>query len=309
MSDLVALPEQAFTPGTEGLFDLPASTYHNHVKAPGISRSVIVELLQFTAAHAQSLITGTHKKTVTPEMDSGTLVDMALLEPDRFKEGVSHWLVPAGMSLASKDGIAWKKEHPKDGPFGLPYLREQSDAANTASLEDIKNIIASAMAHKKVRWIIENARKQESAFCYDPDTGLMRKVRPDARLIDRNSRLVLADLKTTFRGGTTEFAWRQQCARKGLHIQDSHYSRTYKDLTGEDPFFIFIVAERKPPYAIRLFQIDPEGKAAAAEKCRFAMEAFRKCQESGVWPAFDERITTVSLPRWELTPPTSEVDI
>jgi exodeoxyribonuclease VIII len=229
-----------------------------------------------------------------------------LLEPDKFAEGVSHHVVPAGVKLNTKEGHAWRKDHPDASePGGLPYIRAETDAANQASLADMKGMMASLMAHQKIRRIIETSVKQESAFCRDPDTGLMRKVRPDARCFDNSERIILADLKSTFRGGATVSAWQQHCARMSYHIQDSFYTDVYTDLMAP-PYFIFMVVERKPPYACRLFQIDPTGKKHARDKYKKAMEQFRKCQDTGIWPGYDEDIVTVSLPSWEIRAPDPE---
>ena len=205
------------------------------------------------------------------------------------------------MKLSTKEGIAWKKDHPD-----LPYLPASSDAASVVSEEDIKGMIESVMHHKIAKAIVEQSVKQESGFAFDPDTGLLRKVRPDSRLIDKHSRLVLADVKSTFRGGASKGIWQKHCARMSYHVQDSFYSDVYRDLVGEMPFFLFIVVERKPPYAVRIFQLDPEGKRHARDKYKAALQAFRKCQETGIWPAFDEEIQTVSLPSWEMQSPIIE---
>lgn len=298
---LITLPAGQFVAGKEGLYSIPDTVYHDPEKAPGISRTLIVEFLTLSAAHAESMMSGAYAKQVTKAMTGGSLFDRALLEPDKFKEGVSHWVIPEGIRLTTKEGIAWKKSHPN-----LPYLPAVSDAVGVVSAEDIKNMIESVMRHSKARAVVEAGVKQESGFCFDPDTGLLRKVRPDARLLDKHSRLVLADIKSTFRGGATIGAWRKHCARMYYHIQDSFYSDTYRDLTGEMPFFVFIVVERKPPYAVRMFQLDPVGKEHARNKYKRALENFRQCQEAGIWPAFDEEIKTVSLPSWELSDPEPE---
>lgn len=298
MSQPITLPADKFAPGLEGLFDLDAEFYHDHGRAPGVSRTVLVELLDYSPLHARSLVDGSYKKKATAAMSGGSLVDMALLEPDKFKEGVSHWVVPAGMKLSTKEGIAWKKDHPNEEEGGLPRMKAETDAADEVSVVDMKAIIASVMAYKEARYIIERARKQESAFCFDPDTGLMRKVRPDARVAD-NRELVLADLKVTFRGGVTDEAWADQCARQMYHIQDSFYSDTYRDLLGEKPFFLFIAVERKPPYACRVFQLDPKAKEDARDRYRRALEHFKRCQDTGVWPAY-KGIKVISLPGWAL---------
>lgn len=295
-------PANSFAPNTEGTFDIPDSLYHDHIKAPDISRGLIVEMLQETPAHVKALLDG-QAKPFTKAMQFGTLLDKALLEPDRFKAGMSHWIVPEGIKLSTKEGIAWKKDHPgiKD-EGGLPYLKATNDSPSEASAEDMQEMIESIMRHKVARRIIEQSIKQESAFAVDKDTGLMRKARPDMRLVDNHSRLVLVDLKSTFRGGAGRRAWKQHARRMGYLYQDSHYSGVYEDLFGETPFFNFLVVERKPPYAVQLFQIGDRGKHFAIEECKRAMAEFRKCKETGIWPAYPEIIQTIDFEDWELQP-------
>ena len=243
MTTIPTLPEEQFAPGNEGCFVLDGGTYR---KQPGISRSMIVELLRITPAHAQTLIDGTWSKPSTMPMTGGNLFDRALLEPETFIEGQSHWVIPAGMKLTTVDGRAWRKDHPgskewADGDDGLPYLPAVSDSATVLSAENVKGMIESVLRHTKARYIVEAGVKQESAFCLDKDTGLMRKVRPEARIWDNNSRIVLADVKSTFRGGAVREAWIKHCARMAYHIQDSYSSDVYRDLF-ERPLYVFIDA-------------------------------------------------------------------
>lgn len=284
-----------FEPWIEGVFDIPNDLYHSHVKAPEISRSMIVELAQNTPAHVKAVMDGERIKKATKQMVSGTLADLAILEPDKFKEGVSHWIRPEGLDLRTKEGKQWEKDHP-----ALPAILDSSDDPAVASMEDIQGMIASVMSHKVARRIVEQSVKQESVFCYDPDTGLLRKVRPDARLVDGCGRLTLGDLKTTFVGGTSSRVWASHAASMGYFVQDPFYSDVYKDLMGEEPFFLFFVVERKPPYAVRVFQIDSMGRQAGRELYKRSMEQFAKCKQDGLWPAHNDSdgIETIRLPYW-----------
>lgn len=286
-----------FRSNTEGVFKIPAELYHNHKEAPEISRGILVRMAAESPAHVLQMIQGSVKKP-TKAMISGVLADLALLEPENFKEGLSHWILPEGLKLTTKEGIAWKKDH-----SDLPVLKSKTDAVNEASAEDIQGIIASVMKHKLGRRIVESSIKQESAFCFDPDTHLLRKCRPDTRMVDNSSRLTIADLKTTFPGGTTISNFSRICAAKNYHIQDAFYSEIYKDLLGERPYFIFMVVERKPPYSVRVFQIHEEGKRAGSEECKASLEKFAQCKASGIWPDYPEVIETVTLPRWKLEQP------
>lgn len=287
-----------FQPNSEGVFNIPAELYHDHVRAPEINRGLVVEMATSCPEKVKAIIDGTIKKKVTKAMVSGTLIDLALLEPDKFREGLSHWILPEGLDLRTKDGLAWKKDHPD-----LPALKLKTDSPNEASAEDINGMIASVMRHKIMRRIVEQSVKQEAAFCYHPDTHLLRKCRTDARLEDNSGALTLTDLKSTMVGGTSLSRFSSHCAAMSYHLQHAFYSDIYKDLVGEEPYFLFGVVERKPPYLVRVFQIHQEGVRAARDDYRRALDMFAECKKSGVWPGYREEIETVKLPRWALMPP------
>lgn len=287
-----------FKSGVEGVFNIPSDLYHDHAAAPEISRSLIVEMVVNTPAHVRAVLDGKRIKKPTRAMIIGTLMDCALLEPDKFKEGVSHWVRPEGMRFTTKEGKAWKAEHDD-----LPIIQAKNNSETEASAEDIEGMIASVMAHKQARKIVESSVKQESAFCFHGPSGLLRKCRPDTRLSELRGRLVLSDLKTTFPGGTSAAVFSAHAARLGYHVQDPFYSDIYQDLLGEKPFFLFFVVERKPPYSVRVFQIHDEGKQAGRTEYQRALDRFAECKSSGIWPAHPEEIEVIRLPRWALSPP------
>lgn len=284
-----------FIPNTEGFFSIPAELYHDHKLAPEISRSLVVDMGDNCPFVVKEMIDGRIPKKITKAMDSGTLVDLALLEPDRFREGVSHWVLPEGLDLRTKDGVAWRKDHPD-----LPVLKFRTDAAGEASVSDIAGMIESIMAHRKMRYAVENSVKQESAFCFHPDTGLLRKCRPDMRVIDRSG-LTLLDLKSTMPGGTNERDWPSHCANMRYFIQSEFYSDIYRDLIGEEPFFEFCVVERKYPYLTNIFQIHEDDREEGRKRYRIALERYAECKASGIWPKHSEEIKIVRLPRWTRT--------
>lgn len=287
-----------FEPSTEGVFDIPPELYHNHKAAPEVSRSLLVDLMTVCPKYAKALIDGSVKKTVTKEMKSGTFVDMALMEPDKFREGVSHWVLPEGLNLTTKEGRQWKKDHPD-----LPVIKATSDSPNEASVEDIRGMIESVMADRRMRRVVEESQKQESFFCHHGHTGILRKCRLDMRLSDNFQRMTIVDLKSTGPKGTLLHKFAAKCGQQNYHAQDAFYSSICQDLTGERPHFLFCVVERKPPYLVRLFQISDKGKHAASEQCNRGLEIYAQCKDSGIWPGHREEIEIVELPRWALEAP------
>lgn len=289
-----------FKPNTEGIFpSVSSELYHDHKATPEVSRGIVVQMIAQTPQHVRAMIDGLLKKEPTDSMISGQMIDMALLEPDKFKEGVTHYIKPAGMNLATKEGIQWKKDH----PLPIPRIPAETDDPAKASLTDIKAMIESVMRHKVARKIVERGIKQESAFAFDKETGLLRKCRSDSRLTENTGRMVIGDLKSTEPGGTTEDKFARKIVQHGLFVQNPFYSGIYKDLcNGEEPFFLFFVVERKPPYTVRVFQLDAIGMEIGRNEIRRSLDTFAKCKAENKWPDWQDEdgIKIISLPRWKI---------
>lgn len=288
-----------FKPNTEGIFDIPSQQYHDHKATPEVSRGIVVKMISQTPEHVRAMIDGKIKKEPTDAMISGTMIDMALLEPDKFIEGVTHYIKPAGLNLTTVEGRAWKKDHPLE----IPRIPMETDKPDTASVADIKAMIESVMRHKVARKLVERGRKQESAFAFDKETGLLRKIRMDSRLQENTGRLVIGDLKSTEQGGTTEEKFAKKIVNHGLFIQNPFYSDVLKDLSnGEMPFFLFFVVERKPPYTVRVFQLDSVGIEIGRNEIRKSLTTFAKCKAEDKWPDWQDEdgIKIISLPRWKI---------
>lgn len=289
-----------FTPNTEGIFEsLPSETYHDHKATPEVSRGIVVKMISQTPSHVRAMIDGLVKKEPTEEMISGQMIDLALLEPDKFVEGVTHYIKPAGLNLATKEGIQWKKDH----PLNIPRIPAESDKPSQASLADIRAMIESIMRHKVARKIVERGKKQESAFAFDKETGLLRKCRFDSRLQENSGRQVIGDLKSTEPGGTTEEKFAKKIVQHGLFVQNPWYSDLLRDLSnGEQPFFLFFVVERKPPYTVRVFQLDAVGVQIGQNEIRRSLDTFAKCKAEDKWPDWQDEdgIKIISLPRWKI---------
>lgn len=282
----IDLTPRPFVPDADGIFSMPNEAYH---KAPGFSRSMVTPI-EKSPAH---LLSYQHEppKAKSEALIVGDLYDHALLEPHLFGEGKSHWVRPEGMLFTTTEGKAWKKERLEQA--ALPIV--DSETAN-----HLKQMVAAVMATKLGRKFVCEGVVQRSVFCHDPSTGVNRKSRPDIMINDSTGRACQIDLKSAASVEEVEFS--KKCARFLYHVQNSNYVDTYRDLTGETPHFIFMAAEKTPPYAVRFFRLDEDAVAEGRRRFRKALDTYARCLENNEWPLPTEEITTLRLPRWALDP-------
>lgn len=84
----------------------------------------------------------------------------------------------------------------------------------------------------------------------------------------------------------------------GGDLQAFMYSRAVEVLTGMLPAFRFIVCETEPPYAVSVVSPGPDVMTLARKKFAYAAAVWRRCLESGEWPAYRPAVATVELPAW-----------
>ncbi len=261
-----------FTPNTEGIFfDLPEDTYR---QAPGINISALKKM-GLSPAHYRAEVDG-EKPEPTPAQVFGTMLHRAALEPFRLAE--SFVVKPDGMTYTTKEGKAWRDSQTK------PILSaEQFKAVNGCA--------DSISAHPIAQRIILRAKKEVSVFKVHEATGLLLKGRADIVATDENGSTVVADIKTTSDASPGGFP--REMARWGYDQQAAFYS----DLLGAS-FFMFVAVEKESPFAVGLYNLDAESIAIGREKNEKNLALLKSCMDSGLWPAYPQEITTISLPRW-----------
>lgn len=181
----------------------------------------------------------------------------------------------------------------------------------------------AVMAHPAARALLTGAQgvAERSVYWRDPSTGELCRCRPDWWRIDG----IVVDLKSTDDASPEEFArsilnWR-------YHVQHPYYldgieharvqaeqakeaARARADewpepAQGTAPIwpakhFTFVAVEKKPPYAVAVYVLDPTSVEVGRIEYRRDLDLYGDCQRSGTWPGYGDKLQPISLPRWHV---------
>ncbi len=149
---------------------------------------------------------------------------------------------------------------------------------------------------------LSGGRAEQSGWWFDEEFGVWCRVRFDWLGTQRTSdgRPIIADYKTAVCAQEDVFS-RKSAGEYGYHQQDAWYSDAYQHLMGEEPAFIFVVQEKTPPYLVNIVQFDHDDRQIGRERNRNALERFRDCSRSGIWPGYGDDIKLITLPPWQRT--------
>lgn len=270
-----------------GIYTIPADEYHaDPAEEPSLSRSVASILCHSSPAHARAA----HPK-LNPDMERVDKVS--------FDIGTTaHALLLQGEDVAVVvDAPDWRT---KDA-------REQRDAARA-----LGHVPLLAKDWQRVHEIVAAAREQLAQV--DADPPLFQDGKPEQSIIWQeqgvtcrarldwlhNDYAAIDDLKTDARSANPDTWTRRMFDNdKGYDMQARFYQRGVKALTGIEPEFRFVIVETTPPYAISVVSLAPSAQEIADAKIDYALKCWRRCLDTGRWPAYDTRIAYAELPGYE----------
>ena len=184
--------------------------------------------------------------------------------------------------------------------------REERDAAYADGLvpvlaheyEQCAAMAAAVRANKVADALLSHGKPEQTLTWTDP-TGVPMRARvdwlPDKR---PGRRFIAVDVKTT--GGSAhphEFA--RAAAKFEYVMQAAHYLDGIKACgLDDDPAFVLVVVETVAPYLVSLVQFGEEDLQIGREKITAAVNIYRGCVESGLWPGYSEDVETIELPAW-----------
>jgi exodeoxyribonuclease VIII len=249
---------------------VPSEEYH---AAPGTSKTGL-DQLDRSPAHFLEYITSGNKET--PARRFGQLFHRYILEPDLCRLAV--WDGPARNTKAGKE--AWSEFLEKHQGHEIVTAEE------AATLEGMRK---SVYAHPAARDLMDiPGRCELSRWNIEPNTDELCKVRPDKLL----SLGFACDLKTCEDASPEGFA--KSAARYRYHVQAAFY----QDIGQMERDFPFIAVEKTAPFAVGVYRLSREDISAGRYFYLKGLERLAQCKISNSWPAYSEKIETLTLPAW-----------
>lgn len=275
MTELIAEP---------GVYDLTAEDYHRDpVEGGSLSSTGARKLLEMPPARWR--YEQAHPTPPSAAMVLGTAVHTLVL-------GVGAKVVAVeSTSWQTKVAKAAKAEAQAAGHVAL--LRTEYDRAKAMADAVKAHPVAGALFSP------ERGEAERVLVWRNAETGVTCRAMVDHSPHEGAAgRHVLVDLKTTEDASPRGIA--KSVARYGYDRQAAFYLNGYRTLRGGDPAFLFVFVEKAPPHLVRVDQLGLAELLAGADANRRAMEIYRDCTESGVWPGYEPEIGLISLPAWAL---------
>lgn len=269
---------------------LPDGIHHGIAEADyhaldRFSKSAATKLLRSPAHYRYG------ERTETAAMKQGSLIDVALTEPDRLDTGgpdAGGYHVVADELRMDSRSKAYQAEQAQAGDRIIVRQRDM-DAA--LAIRD------AVQAHSICRELLDGAKAQTAALWterLEPDVAVPCK----SRLDWINKRLgCVIDLKST--DDARPGAFGKTAARFDYPLQAAVYLRGYAMAGGTPPeAFIFIVVERDPPHGIGVYDLPERALAVGVQRWHEAVERYAHCRATDHWPGYQEVLSTADLPVW-----------
>lgn len=193
-----------------------------------------------------------------------------------------------------KNPEAWQKD---DDKADVAKLR----AAGKVPLRPADYVTAHAMAgavavHPAAFKLLRYGLSERTLIWRDEATGVLCRAKADRLRSDG-----IVDVKTA--ADASEEALSKAVNNHGYFIQAAFYLRGFRALhPGVVPFFSFVSVEKEPPYLVHVTQLSERAMAYGDRRVSEALEIYRDCQASGIWPGYPlNEITEIDLPAYVRT--------
>jgi hypothetical protein len=269
--------------------DMQADLYHADTlgtRRPSLSKSVAHILLNHSPLHAWTAhpkLNPDFEPTVDEKYDIGTAVHGLFLEGQASVAVIPYddWRTKAAAELRKEARAA-----------GLtPLLSKQWDDVRRME----QAIWEQLDRHTADPPLFQNGQPERTVVW--EDQGVLCRARLDWL---HNDYAAIDDLKTTTRSARPDAWTRSTFWAIGCDVQAAFYRRAVLAATGILPVFRFVVAETTPPYAVTVVTPDTETLAVGNAKVDVALEMWRDCVASNLWPAYEPTVAETSVPPWEL---------
>ncbi len=250
---------------------------------PAISRS---ELFKISESPEKFKYYREHPEEPTPSLVFGQLFhSMALTPCETWKEFA---IVPDidKRTKAGKEAYRQFQEE-NEGKILVTYdMAQQAEA------------MCNALRENEFAQKLLDGEREKPFFWTDDLTGEECKCRVDVltKIGDTN---VIVDIKSADSAETEAFM--KAALKYGYDFQAAMYTEGVKSNTHKDYTFVFIVIEKKPPYAVNILQADKLFVLHGYDLFREYIGIYHKCKQTGNWYGYlgeHNIINTLGLPAY-----------
>ncbi len=254
--------------------------YRQH---PAISRS---ELFKIKESPEKFRYYKDNPEEPTPALIFGQLFHAMALQPDTVKE---QFAVAPNVDRRTKAG---KEAYAEFEQYA------QGKTVVTADMAELASEMCDALMNNKNAQKLLNGAKETEFFWIDELTGEECKCRTDvlATIGDLN---IIVDLKSAESAATETFT--KDAVKYGYDFQSAMYKIGVEKNTGKNYIFVFIVVEKKPPYAINILQADELFIRRGYDIYRELIGIYHDCKTTGNWYGYlgkFNQINSLALPAW-----------
>lgn len=254
--------------------------YREH---PAISRS---ELFKISESPEKFKYYREHPEPPTPALLFGQLFHAMALTPDTVWE---QFAVVPNVDRRTKAG----KE-------AFAEFEASAEGKTIVSVDMVEQSTAMCETLNKNEFVkkLLKGEKEKPFFWVDEMTGEECKCRTDV-LTEIGENLIIVDLKTADCAETETFM--RSAIKYGYDFQSAMYSEGIKINTGKEPLFVFIVIEKKPPYAINILQADKLLIRRGYDLFRELIGIYHDCKQTDNWYGYlgkFNQINNLALPAW-----------
>ena len=270
----------------QGIYEVPELDYHSGKFGPTDSLSS-TEAKRILQAPKVLKWTRGHPQEPKAAYDFGHIVHGIVLGTGLEVVEIPDDLLSASGAATTKAAKEFIADVRADG--GIPMKAKDLE---------FPRVVAQAVLDDPVAGpLFKQGRPEQSIYGQDEQTGVWMRGRLDW-VTELDGATCLVDLKTTA-GDASAGEFTREAAKLEYAVQREFYRQIWQTVTGEvDPRFIHVVVSKKPPYLVNVVEMDFEYELIGQAKVRRALDTYKQCMDSGVWPGYPAEITTIGPPAY-----------
>lgn len=248
---------------------------HEYHLDDSLSHSKLVKMATGSPKHLKYYL-DTKKSEESHSLEIGTIFHDLTLQPEMFKHKsiIEPW--PGNQKVkVNKEKVEQLESRAKKEDKNLIWVEDYVQA---------KGMSDAVLAHPKAKEFLENSWREVSYFHTD-ENGVRIRIRPDA--LPKEGTAVV-DLKSTKNGSKRGFyssVWKYR-----YDIQAALYLDILKAFNIDRGFFVFIVVDSYPPYAVGLYILSAKVIDAARVEYKELIATYQECMRTGYWPGYTEDV-------------------